>query len=431
MSNRREDVFRSDFQIALTFRKPALIRFGLLYSMISFVNGGLGAGEWPQILGPNRNGIAVDEKLTDSLRASGPKAVWSKPVGEGFAGVAVTNGLAVIFHRQGDDEVAEAVDATTGQLNWKVGFPTSFASQYSSDNGPRCVPLIHGDRVFLFGAGGNLHCVKLADGTKVWSRSAFADFKAPDGYFGAGSTPIVVAGKLIVNVGGRGSSGVVAFDPATGKTVWQSTDEQASYSSPIAVTADGVQHVIVVARLSAMSLNPDNGAVRFRFPFGQRGPTVNAASPVVIGDQLFLTASYGIGAVSARFGPSDAKVEWTKPDCLSSQYTTPIVHGGILYGIDGREDIPPAHLRCVDPKSGRVLWSKDNFGVATLLLADEKLVIVKTDGTLVLAKPSPDSYQELGRAKVLPGTTRALPALANGLLFVRDSETLKCIDLRR
>lgn len=430
MPNRREVVIRTDSRSLMRLWKSALFRVGLLSSIISIASGGLRAGDWPQILGPNRNGIAVDEKLADKLPSGGPKAIWSRPVGEGFAGVAVASGVVVVFHRQGDDEVVEALDAATGKPKWKAAFPTNFTSTYSSDNGPRCVPLIHGDRVYVFGAGGNLHCVRSTDGTKVWSRAVFRDFNAPDGYFGAGSTPIVAAGKLIVNVGGKGSSGVVAFDLDTGKTVWQATDEQASYSSPIAFTADGVQHVIVIARLSAMSLNPATGDVRFRFPFGARGPTVNAASPVVIGDQLFLTASYGVGAVSAKFGPSDAKVEWTKHEVLSSQYTTPILHGGKLFGIDGREDIPPAHLRCVDPKSGRVLWSKDNFGVATLLLADEKLVIVKTDGTLVLAKPSPDSYRELGRAKVLSNTTRALPALANGLLFVRDTSSLKCLDLR-
>lgn len=420
----------SNFREVLTAWEP-LRRSCLVALWISLVGQHVLGGEWPQILGPNRNGIAVNEKLSDKLPSGGPKTVWSKAVGSGFAGVAVANGVTVVFHRQANDEIVEALDAATGDLKWKVGFPTDYASTISDDNGPRCVPVIHNDRVFLFGAGGNLHSVRLADGKKVWSRAAFREFNAPDGYFGAGSTPIVAADKLIVNVGGKGSTGVVALDLDTGKPVWQATDEQASYSSPIAVTLDGVQHLIVVARLNVMSLDPATGAVRFRFPFGQRGPTVNAASPVIIDDHLFLTASYGIGAVSAKIGKTDAKIEWTKHDVLSSQYTTPILAGGKLYGIDGREDIPPAHLRCVDPKSGRVLWSKDNFGVATLILADEKLLIVKTDGTLVLAKPSPDSYRELGRSKVLSGTTRALPALSNGLLYVRDSTTLKCLDLRR
>ncbi|MBI5759026.1 MAG: PQQ-binding-like beta-propeller repeat protein [Planctomycetales bacterium] len=408
------------------------LRFWLVLSfLIAVVDSDLRAGDWPQILGPNRNGIAVDEKLTESLPEAGPKTVWSRPVGSGFAGVAVAKSIVVLFHRQGDDEVVEALDAATGQPRWKTPFPTSYGGGYSDDHGPRCVPVIDNDRVFVFGAAGNLHCVTLADGKKIWSRAAAREFNAPESYFGAGSTPVVEAGKLIVNVGGKGSSGLVAFDVNDGHTVWQATDEQASYSSPVSVTLDGVRHVIFVTRLNATSIDPDSGTVRFRFPFGQRGPTVNAATPVIVGDHVFLTASYGIGAVSAKIGKTDAKVAWSKPDVMSSQYTTPIVHAGNLYGIDGRADIPPAHLRCVDPKTGRVLWSKDDFGKATLILADEKLVIVKTDGTLVLAKPSPSSYRELGRAKILSSTSRALPALANGLLFVRDTDTLKCVDLRK
>jgi outer membrane protein assembly factor BamB len=410
--------------------KPPL-RWLSLALLIAVVGSDVRAGDWPQILGPNRNGVATDEKITESLPQAGPKTVWSRPVGSGFSGVAVAKGVVVLFHRQGDDEVVEALDAATGQPRWKSAFPTSYGGGYSDDHGPRCVPVIDNDRVFVFGAGGNLHCVKLADGKKVWSRTTARDFNVSDSYFGAGSTPIVDAGKLIVNVGGKGGAGLVAFDLADGHTVWQSTEEQASYSSPVTVTLDGVRHVIFVTRLNAVSINSDNGEVRFRFPFGQRGPTVNAATPVIVGDHLFLTASYGIGAVSAKIGRSDAKIAWSKPDVMSSQYTTPIVHGGNLYGIDGRADIPPAHLRCLDPKTGRVLWSKDDFGKATLILADEKLVIVKTDGTLVLAKPSPDTYRELGRAKILANTSRALPALANGLLFVRDTDTLKCVDLRK
>lgn len=404
-----------------------LLRLMLLTAL---AGGEVRAGDWPQILGPNRNGIAVDEKLTDSLPKAGPQTVWSRPVGSGFSGVAVAKGVAVLFHRMGDDEVIEALDVATGQPRWKTSFPTTYAGGYSDDHGPRCVPVIHNGRVFVFGAAGNLHCVKLADGKEIWSREANREFNTPDGYFGAGSTPIVESGKLIVNVGGKGSSGLVAFDLNDGHTIWKATDEQASYSSPIAVTVDGVRHVIFATRLNAVSIEPDTGAVRFRFPFGARGPTVNAATPVIVGDHVFLTASYGIGAVSAKIGKTDAKVEWTKHDVLSSQYTTPIVHSGNLYGIDGRADIPPAHLRCIDPKTGRVLWSKDDFGKATLILADEKLVIVKTDGTLVLAKASPAAYGELGRAKILATTSRALPALANGLLFVRDTDKLKCVDLR-
>lgn len=390
----------------------------------------LAAGDWPQILGPNRNGIADAEKLAAAWPAAGPKSLWQKSVGRGFAGVTVAGGKAILFHRIDDQEVIECLDPKTGKSKWKAPFPTKYVSSIAEDDGPRCTPLMAGDRVYVFGARGGLHCVSLADGKKVWSRDCAEEFKAPDGYFGAGSTPILEGDKLLVNVGaGRNQAGIVAFDAATGKTVWQATDELASYSSPIAVTLDGVRHVIFVTRLSALSLDPDNGQVRWKFPFGARGPTVNAANPVVIDSHLFLTASYNVGAVWAKIDKNDARILWKNDDTLSSQYPTPIPLAGLLYGIDGRQDVGTARLRCIDPKDGSVRWTQEGFGMAAGILADGKLLLVKTGGDAVMIDPSPAGLKQLAKANLLGGTIRALPALSNSLLYVRDEGMLKCFDL--
>ncbi len=390
------------------------------------------AGDWPQVLGPNRNGIAEEENIATSWPASGPKTLWQKSVGRGFAGVAVAEGKAIVFHRIGNEEVAECLESQTGKLEWKAAFPTRYVSSISEDDGPRCVPLITQERVYLFGAAGGLHCVALADGKKLWSHDCADEFGAPEGYFGAGSSPILEKDKLLVNVGGgRSQAGIVAFDAAGGSVVWKATEELASYSSPVAATIDGVRHVIFITRLNVVSLDPDNGQVRFQFPFGARGPTVNAANPLVLNGHLFLTASYGIGAVYAKIGKSDARKLWNSDDVLSSQYPTPVYHGGLLYGVDGRQDVGAARLRCVDPKDGSVRWTKENFGMAAPILAGGKLLLIKTDGELVVAEPSPQSFKQLAAANLMRGTVRALPALAQGLLYVRDESTLKCVDLRK
>jgi outer membrane protein assembly factor BamB len=305
-------------------------------------------------------------------------------------------------------------------------------STISDDNGPRCVPLIHDGLVFVFGAGGDLHCLQLKDGEKLWSRETFKDYNAPTGYFGAGSTPIVEGDKLLVNVGGdKAGAGIVAFDLKTGKTVWTATKELASYSSPTAVTLGGIRHVIFVTRLHALSLDPADGSVRWEFPFGARGPTVNAATPLVLDGNLFLSASYGVGAVFAKIEPKSAKILWESTDIMSSQYSTCVFHDGLLYGIDGREDIGAASLRCFDPKTQKIHWTEESFGVGNLLLADGKLVIMKVSGELVLARPNGKKYEPLATAKLLNSDARSLPALSNGLIYVRDRRTVKCIDLRR
>lgn len=387
------------------------------------------AGEWPQILGLQRNGIAVDEEIRRRLPAKAPKVVWQRDVGSGYAGVAVTEGRVVLFHRLQDQEVAEALLAKTGKPIWKQSFPVVYESAIAPDDGPRCVPVIHEGRVYLCGVSGNLYCLDLKDGAKRWSHELAKEYTIPPSYFGAGSTPLVEDDLLLVNVGARGA-GVVAFKLDDGSVAWKSTDEGASYSSPVAATVDGVRHAIFVTRLNCVSLDPRNGEVRFRFPFGQRGPTVNAATPLVIDGHLFLSASYGVGAVWARIGKSSAEKVWRSDDVMSSQYTTCVYKDGALFGIDGRQDLGVARLRCFDPVTRKIHWTEEGFGTGNLILAGDKLVIMKTDGELILAEASKKGYRELAKAQVLDGTAQPLPALADGFLFVRDEKVLKCVDLR-
>lgn len=398
------------------------------------------AGEWPQILGPHRDGIAEKERLTDGFPKDGPKTVWSHEVGDGFAGVAVAEGKAIVFHRVGANERIEALEALTGKPIWKKDFPTTYQPAFVQDNGPRCVPLIHENRVYVYGAMGQLRCLELATGKQIWSRDTFDDYNSkrpfrgepPEGYFGIGSTPLVVDDKLIVNVGGdKSGAGLVAFALKDGQTLWKSTDERAGYSSPILATVNGVRHVVCVTRLNVVSVDPATGKLRFRFPFNAPGPKVSAANPVILDeDKLFVTASYQAGAVFAQMQADDVKILWQSDEILSSQYTTPILHKGKLIGVHGRQDIGNPVLRCIDPHTQKVIWEKPGLGYATLLAADGKILILTTEGELILAALDTTAYRELGRARLSNRTIRALPALANGRLYVRDTDVLKCYDLR-
>ena len=389
------------------------------------------AGDWPQLLGPARNGVATKEQLLDKLPEGGPRVLWQRSVGDGFAGVAVQGPRGVLFHRVAGEEVAEGFDPTTGEVAWTRKFPASYSGSLASDQGPRCVPLLHEGSVYLCGAAGDLHCLALDDGSVKWSRGLGREWKAPEGYFGIGSTPVIAGDLLLWNAGAPGGRGVVALSRKTGETAWQATNEQASYSSPIVADVAGRSQAIFVTRLQCLALDPPTGKVLWQFPFGARGPTVNAATPLLLGDLLFVSASYGVGAHCARL-TGDGPVEvWSNNDTLSSQYTTGVIVEGKLYGIDGRADTGGARLRCVDPATGRVLWTVADFGVANLIAADGKLLLLKDNGTLVLAQADPARYRELGSHRVLKSTTRALPALAAGRLFVRDERQLVVLGVGR
>lgn len=390
----------------------------------------LQAGDWPQILGPQRNGIAdADEHLAEQWPQAGPPVVWERKVGSGFAGVAVAQGRVILFHRERGQEVTEAMDAANGKTLWKIGHPTTFYPQVGGGDGPLCVPVVQDGRVVTFGAQGVLTCIELETGKRVWARETHQDFRAQEGYFGAGSSPIVVGEHVIVNVGGsRAEAGVVAFSLRTGETVWTKTNEPASYSAPTLAKWADQTHVLMVTRYQCLLIDPATGAIRFQFPFGQRGPTVNAATPLALDDgHLLVTAAYGIGSVYASYDLTGIRRHWEGDRSLATQYCTPILLEGHFYVIDGREDVPPADFKCVEAKTGEVLWTEENFGYGTLLLADGKLVVVKTNGEILLVRPSSKGMKILSKARPMDGTVRALPALSNGRLYLRDDGVLKCL----
>jgi outer membrane protein assembly factor BamB len=395
------------------------------------------AGDWPQLLGPNRDGHAArDETLAPQWPAGGPTVAWSREVGSGYAGVAVASGQVFLFHRVGNREIVEAIDAVTGKTRWQDdGHPTRFQPQVGGGDGPLCTPVVVNGRVIVLGASGTLACLDAANGRRIWVRDTHLDFAAPEGYFGAGSTPLVVGDRVIVNVGGaKQQAGMVAFDLASGETCWQALVDSAGYSAPIQVEMADRPRVLAVTRLHCLLLDPADGRIHWQFPFGQRGPTVNAATPVLLPEgRLLVTAAYGIGTVCAAFDQSAAKPVWEGIESLATQYCTPILVGGHLYAIDGRDDLPPTSLKCIDPKTGRVVWMERDFGYGTLLEADDTLLAIRTDGEILLLAPDPAGMRVLDRARpfgsALSGALRALPALSDGRLFLRDDRRLLCLSV--
>ena len=395
------------------------------------------AGDWPQILGPHRSGIAdPDEQLADTWPAAGPQEVWRRPVGSGYAGVSVVDGKAFLFHRIDDQEITEALDAATGEGIWKTNHSTRFRPQVGGGDGPLCTPTVSNNKVITFGTQGMLTCLNAQTGKILWQHRTHEEFDAGEGYFGSGSSPLVIDNHVVVNVGGRTGAGVAGFDLATGTVVWKTTDEPSSYAAPSSVMLGKQQHVVVITRYQCLLIDPRNGAIGWSFPFGMRGPTVNAATPITWRDQanghrLLVTASYGIGSVCATFTKTEVTPQWSGTDSLASQYCTPILRKGHLYCIDGRDDGPPGAMTCIDITTGKAVWREENFGYGNLLAADNKVLAVKTNGDIALLNVSPQGMTVLGQSQPLPGTIRALPTLAQGRLFVRNDDTLVCLDISR
>jgi outer membrane protein assembly factor BamB len=428
------------------------------------------AEDWPRFLGPRADGTSTETGLLDRWDEKGPPRAWEMDIGTGYCAPVVSSDILVLFHRLKDSEIVEAHDAEKGKLLWRYEYPSTYLDPYGYNNGPRSSPLIWQDKCFTFGAEGKLTCLELKTGKLLWQRDTALDWTIPQAFFGVGSSPIIENNLLIVMVGGQPNSGVVAFDPNTGKTVWESVgkdnwqgipmtgwpgerkvdwkvyEKQASYSTPVAATVNGERQVFCLMRQGLVSLNPTNGAVNFSFWFRSTvNDSVNAMNPMVVDNAVLISAAYyRIGAVLLEVQPGNKSVKelWRSP-ALEVHWNTPIYKDGYVYAFSGRNE-PDAHFRCVEYKTGKVMWDRDErwrgheahaptYGRGSAILADGKLISLGEGGFLGMFKPMPGKAEEICRAQIpdLHYPCWAGPILSNKKLYIRSEDKLICFDLEK
>ncbi len=417
--------------------KTFLCVLGVLCGCFLVFGVSVSAHDWPQFLGPQRNGVYSGPPLASSWPAGGPRKVWRKPVGQGFAGPVIAGDRLVLFHRVGNEEVVDALDARTGDPRWHYAYPTTYRDDFGFDEGPRAVPVIAQGRVYTFGAEGQLHAIDLATGQRIWSVDTARRFQVRKGFFGAAGSPLVEDGRVIANIGGEDGgkdAGIVAFKADTGAVLWAATNHQASYSSGVGATFGGARTAVFFTRQGLVGLDPATGAIRFQRMWRSRSAaSVNAASPLIVGDRIFISATYETGAALLRVEGNKLAEIWSQDEAMSNHYATSVVYNGTLYGFHGRQEFSPS-LRAVALETGVVRWSIDRFKAGTVTLAGDKLLILRETGELMLAPASPDAFRPIAQAQILPATVRAHPALADGFLYARNSDTrsneLVCLDLR-
>jgi outer membrane protein assembly factor BamB len=416
--------------------------------------------DWPRFLGPLGTSVSTEKGIIAPWPARGLRIVWQMRVGIGYGMPSISRGRLFQFDRHKDRARLACLNAETGSSLWKFEYPTNYVDAYGYDGGPRCCPVVDDDRVYIFGAEGMLHCLRAADGELLWKLDTHAEFHVVQNFFGVGSTPVIEKELLIVQIGGspKGSdevsfprlkgnkSGIVAFDKLTGKVKYHVTDELASYSSPVLTTIGDRRWCFVLARGGLMGLEPSSGEVDFRFPWRARTiESVNASNPVVVGNRVFISETYGPGGallkVKQGAGP---EVVWSdeKKDEKSMQchWMTPIYHDGYLYGSSGRHT-ENAELRCIEWETGKVMWGEPGLTRCSLLMVDGHFVCLGEDGMLRLLKINPKKYEEVSKWVVRdtddgdagPSLLRypcwAAPILSHGLLYVRGEGRLICLEL--
>lgn len=372
--------------------------------------------DWAAFMGPTGDGKSSETGISKTWKKGGPPLLWQVPVGEGYAAPSVADGRLYFFDRHDDRMRLTCMEARTGKEIWRSEYTTDYADMYGYSNGPRAVPVIDGDRVYTFGTGGRLRCLRVADGSPVWETDTAAAFGVVQNFFGAGSSPVVEGDLLIVAIGGSpadspgiqsgevvgNGSGIVAFEKRTGKVRYKISNELASYSSPVITTIGDRRWGFWFARGGLVGFDPSAGKVDFRFPFRARKlESVNASNPVVVDDTVFITESYGPGSAVVRARPGEYEVVRQDPNprqqSLSCHFMTPIYHEGYLYGSHGQGS-GEAELRAVEYATGKIMWSEPGLGRATLLYADGHLLVYTERGRLLLVEATPERYHVVADA---------------------------------
>jgi outer membrane protein assembly factor BamB len=414
------------------------------------------SSEWPAFMGHRGDGRSDETGLPSGFPEGGPKVRWHIDTGEGYSMPTIAGGRVFLFDRRGDAARLTALDPSSGRELWHTEYPTDYEDYYGYSNGPRTAPVVDGDRVYTFGVEGRLRCQSVEDGKLRWQIDTAERFGVVQNFFGAGSSPVVEGDLLIVPIGGSppGSpkistgqvkghgSGIVAFDKLSGEIRYSVSDQLASYATPVLTDIDGRRWGFHFARGGLIGFHPTEGKVDFEFPWrAEILESVNAASPVVVGDKVFISETYGPGSALLKVRPGGYDVIWkdepsSRNQALAVHWNTPVHNDGYLYASSGRNS-GNAELRAVELGTGEVKWKQPGLARSTLLLVDGHLVVLTEYGRVLLVEATPEAYTQVAELTPKDSSGKSLlqypawapPALSEGVLYLRGKGGLVAVEL--
>jgi outer membrane protein assembly factor BamB len=398
--------------------------FALLVVSASFFQSFAHAVDWPQWRGINRDGVSSEQISPARWGKDGPKQLWSKEVGTGVSSVAVEGGRLYTMGNNGSTDVVFCLDAATGAEIWRHTYPQSLDPR-QFEGGPAGTPTVDDDRVYTLSHEGDLFCLAASNGKVLWRKNLLRDFGGSRPHWGYAGSLLVDGNLVIVDSGGGGASSV-ALDKTTGALKWKAGNDEAGYSSPVAFDLAGTRCVAVFKADALVGLNAANGQEMWGYRWPIRND-INATTPIVFGDKIFITSGYGTGCALVQVSPGKATQIWRNKN-MSSQLGSPVLVRGYIFGIDG--NVGRGELRCLDAANGEMKW-KQNIGGGALIAVGAHLLALNERGELIVAEATPTAYRQLARAQVLGGHCWVAPAVADGKIYCKNNQgTLVCLDGR-
>jgi len=377
--------------------------------------------DYPQFLGPSRNGVVTSTQLNLNWETHPPKLVWQRPVGAGWSGFAVVGNTAITQEQEGDWEKVVAYDLHTGEVLWSHQDKARYYT-VPAGLGPRATPTISGNSVYTVGSTGILNCLDFKTGEQRWTTNIFEENNAEPPPWGISISPLVLDELVIVSAGGA-----VAYYKETGKIAWTGHRTQSGYSSPMLTTLANTEQVVLFNQGLITAHEPLTGELLWKHPWVKTYAEC-VAQPVPLPDnQLLVSTGYGAGAKLFQIsrnnaGEFDVSTLWESV-YLKAKFTNIIYHEGYLYGLDD------GIFACINPVDGTRQWKRGRYGHGQTLLISDVLLVLTESGEVVLIEPDPENHKELTRFTVLKGKTWNTPALAGSYLLVRNDREAACYEL--
>jgi len=377
--------------------------------------------------------------LASAWPAAGPRRIWERPLGEGHSAIVAENGRLYTMYRplgmlsmirRSQSEGVIALDAVTGKTIWEHTYdaPTS-GVDFSEGAGPHSTPLIVGTTLYAASTFKQLMAIDKATGKPLWSHDLIKEFGALPPDRGFAPSPIQYRNTVIVPAGGPGVA-LVAFDLQSGALAWKSGGFEFAPGSPILITVDGQDQLVVPGGNALVGVNPSNGAILWSHP-NSTSYGLNISTPVWGADNLLLvSAAYNNGARLLRLSQAAGKTtvqELWYQNRMRTHIGTIIRLGDVAIGSSG--DFGPCPTVAVDIKTGKVLWQNRDFARSTFLYADKKLIILDEDGALGLAAPTPAGLNVLAKAPILSNRAWTVPTLVGTKLYVRDRKNMLALEV--
>ena len=390
------------------------------------------SAQWTQWRGPNRDGVVAAAHVPADWPAKlTPK--WTQEVGEGYSTPVVSGGRVFVHGRQDPNEVVTALDLASGQPAWTTRYASAFnKNKYATEmsKGPFSTPLLANGVLYTLGTTGVLSAFDEKTGAVKWRKDWSKEVDTTKLFTGTAMSPILDGGLLIVHIGDDGKGAFRALDPATGAEKWTLPGHGPGYASPIVATLGGARQLITMTDKAVVGVAMPAGKQLWQIPFPDEW-NENIVTPVVSGDILVVSGTrkgtFGYRIVKSGDAFSASEV-WRNAD-VPMYMSSPVVDGGYIYGFSNRRK---GQIFCADAKTGVVKWTTEgrSGANATLQLAGPNLVVLTTDGELIVVRKNPEKYEEVRRYKVADSQTWAQPVLLGRELVVRDATRVAVLSLQ-